>query len=138
MNLYSMLTSTLLLGQFNITHLIVLIFIILFYLILLILLIYILYLQSIIDINQTQTITVESSRTVGDQISNSKVHHTEGRKAVCNSEEIFAENKAVCFQQVADSSDFSRALTDQLPVWPEQGFEIVVSFAASGTGVSLD
>ena len=29
--------------------------------------------------------------------------------------------------QAADSSSFSRALTDQLPVWSEQGFEIVVS-----------
>ena len=41
--------------------------------------------------------------------------------------------------QAVDSSSFSRALTDQLPVWSEQGFEIVVSFSVlSGEEVSLD
>ena len=42
--------------------------------------------------------------------------------------------------QAANSSSFSRALTDQLPVWSEQGFEIVVvsSSVLSGEEVSPD
>ena len=41
--------------------------------------------------------------------------------------------------QAADFSSFSHALTDQLLVWSEQGFEIVVSFSVlSGKEVSLD
>ena len=41
--------------------------------------------------------------------------------------------------QAADSSSFSHALTDQLPVWSEQGFEIVVSSSVlSGEEISPD
>ena len=41
--------------------------------------------------------------------------------------------------QAADSSSFSRALTDQLPMWSEQRFEIVVFFSVlSGEEVSPD
>ena len=49
------------------------------------------------------------------------------------------ERQGSLFLEAIDSSSFSRVLTDQLSVWSEQGFEIVVSFSVlSGTEVSLD